>query len=113
MSVRVLVALLATLTLGCEARARFESHPSDTATPTTTTTIAVDQRASAILAPEKPEEPTAEVVLEKAGRVRLWKRAKGDCYLSIDVVGWESIYIDVSGPICEKARPNRVELKRQ
>ena len=44
------------------------------------------------------------------GNIGLWRRSENACYLSIDVPGYKTMFVDVTGPICTDAHPPTVVI---
>lgn len=61
-----------------------------------------------------PGPAAASVIIKQTeGRIWLWKRPNGSCYMSIDAPGWQTMFVDVSGGPCNEPGVPSVILKQQ
>ena len=103
----LLPALWAVLATICLVTAvYFGMSSTDAVTPSLSTDTGFVTTKAAILTdkkPPKPYEPSADKVGTYAASVSLWKqRVDGRCYIFVEVPGWEAIYLDASGDICDR-----------
>lgn len=81
-------------------------HQQPVVTPTLTAVKPSDQpRPTVVLNEAAPKAQVATAVVGRyAAEVTVWKKPEGACYVSVDVPGWKTLYLDATGPICDRAK---------